>query len=56
MRLFSKEEIISLRNHVNSVNNQYNKKTYDKDENIEISNEKVKALNNLNRIMSSKYK
>lgn len=54
MRLFSKEEIMSLQNNVNNLNKEYDKKISNGNLNVEIYTEKIKALNNLNKIISSK--
>lgn len=56
MRLFSKEEIASFQKYVNSLNKEYKENAFNKNLEISISSEKVNALNNLNTIISSKYR
>lgn len=50
MRLFSKEEVTSLQEHVSIINKQKNKPQDDQ------YNKKIKALNDINKIISSKFR
>lgn len=51
MRLFSKEEVMSLQEHVRIINKQYKNKTQDGQ-----YGKKIKALNDINKIISSKFR
>lgn len=50
MRLFSKEEVTSLQEHVSIINKQKNKPQDDQ------YGKKIKALNDINKIISSKFR